>query len=572
MQIKQFAALGVLTTFLVACGGGDINIAPATSNDDNSVIGDDNDFSVTNGGGDPSVCASYEEGGITYEGNFIGTDCIYGTDFVDFNNPLLTDVTIPFIGSGAHIFQGSLWVGESYDTAADAAAAGITEGGDGPTLTIEAGSTVALQTSADFIVINRGSQIQAVGTESAPITFTSATDVLGTIDPEAVSQWGGMVINGFGVTNGCTYTGTYGTNGDGLTIVGDCSRGSEGSEGEQANTYGGNNDADSSGTLQYVVVKHTGAEVANGDELNGITFSGVGSGTTVSYIQAYSTFDDGIEFFGGAVDVDHYVALYVNDDSIDLDEGYRGTIQYALVIQSETDGNRCVEADGVGSHSEAKAASDIAQGINSQPTIDQLTCIISPNAIAADGGTGTREDPGQGFRLREGLFPTITNALVTTAYLPEFQLGDDDYNYCFRVTEGQTMQSVADADGNVSVEGSIFACQDLADSSTATPDGGAEITLSIADQVQFLTDSGNQAYQSAELGEDPTADVANGLEILDGYYSLPVADMLVGGAAITTAPVNGATFIGGVEASDDWTSGWTYGLEAGNRGQPLYFE
>jgi hypothetical protein len=556
MQIRSFLAAGAVATFLVGCGGGDINISP--SNVDNSV---DNSTSGGSGGSGASICASYEKDGATQSGTVNGANCVYSPAFVDYNNPLTVDLTIPNIGDGAHIFQGSLWVGENYDSDADLATAGITEGGDGPTLTISAGVTIAHQTSADFMVVNRGSQIVAEGTSSAPITFTSASDVLGTIDPEAISQWGGMVINGFGVTNKCSYTGTYGVD---LALDGECHVPSEGSEGDQANNYGGINDADSSGSLEYVIVKHTGAQVANGDELNGITMGAVGSGTNVSHVEVYSVYDDGIEFFGGAVNVDHYLALYVNDDAIDIDEGYRGTVEFALVIQSETNGNRCIEADGVGSYDAAKAASDIAQGLNSQPTIRNLTCIVSPtelfDAVDSPAGTGTH-DPGQGWRLREGLYPTIQNALVTSAFLPEGKLGDTDHNYCFRLTDAETENGVAS--GDVVVEGSIFACQDLTD--------GGDV-LDQAAQLAFL-DTDNLTCQTAETGEDPSTATANGLELLNGYYALEIADMLIPGVADVSAaiaPVGGATYIGGMTEADDWAAGWTYGLDPANRGQDIY--
>lgn len=552
MQIRSVLAAGAVAIFLVGCGGGDINISP--SNIDNSV---DNSTSGGGGGAGASICASYEKNGVTQTGTVNGANCVYSPAFVDYNNPLTVDLTIPNIGDGAHIFQGSLWVGENFDSDADLTAAGITEGGDGPTLTISAGVTIAHQTSADFMVVNRGSQIIAEGTESAPITFTSASDVLGTIDPEAVSQWGGMVINGFGVTNKCTYTGTYGTD---LALDGECHVPSEGSEGDQANNYGGNNNADSSGVLEYVVVKHTGAEVANGDELNGITMGAVGSGTTISHVEIYSVYDDGIEFFGGAANVDHFVGLYVNDDGLDFDEGYRGTINYALVIQSETNGNRCIEADGVGSWDATKAASDIAQGINSQPTVNQLTCIVSPtelfDAVDSPAGTGTH-DPGQGLRLREGIYPTITNALITTAYLDD-KASD---NWCLRA-DNETQDAIDGATGDVVIQGSLFACGLLTnDSGNAA---GAE--------YDFLAAStGNQLYASNVLGENPDDTLVPTLDILNSFYSLPVASMVVNSAPATVAPVNGATFVGAVLESDDWTANWTYGLHAGNRGQDLYF-
>ena len=95
--------------------------------------------------------------------------------------------------------------------------------------------------------------------------------------------------------------------------------------------YGGNDNAESSGILRYVVVKHAGFEVRGlGDELNGVTFNAVGSGTIVENLEIYSGYDDGIEFFGGAVNITNYVALYVRDDSIDFSDGYVGTIKNAL--------------------------------------------------------------------------------------------------------------------------------------------------------------------------------------------------------------------------------------------------
>ena len=132
---------------------------------------------------------------------------------------------------------------------AELQAAGITEGGDGPTLTIEAGATLAWETNADFMIVNRGSQIFAVGEPDAPITLTSVSDVNGTVGPEDVQQWGGMVINGFGVTNACSYTGTRGVD---LALDGECHVDSEGSAGNDENQYGGDNDADDSGVYPEV--------------------------------------------------------------------------------------------------------------------------------------------------------------------------------------------------------------------------------------------------------------------------------------------------------------------------------
>ncbi|MEN7343610.1 MAG: serine/threonine protein kinase, partial [Pseudomonadota bacterium] len=165
---------------LAGCGGGDINIEPTTrvENSNNTTT------NQTGGGTDPNaVCASYvNSGGQEIGGVLNGDNCVYAPSFVDAGNNLSVDLTIPALeNGGAHIFEGSLFVGETYDNDADLATAGIREGGDGPVLTVEAGATLAFQSSADFMIINRGSQLFAVGRADAPITFTSVSDVNGTV-------------------------------------------------------------------------------------------------------------------------------------------------------------------------------------------------------------------------------------------------------------------------------------------------------------------------------------------------------------------------------------------------------
>lgn len=547
MSFKKLLASSAVAAVLTGCGGGDINIAPSNQTEVGDTVTNITNEGTTN---TDISCASYTLAGTVSQGSFDGTNCVYSKGFVDIDNPLTFDLAIPNIGDGVHIFEGSLVVGENFSTDAELTAAGLTEGGDGPVLTIAAGATLAFRSSDDFMVVNRGSQMRANGTAEAPIILTSQTDaVFGTVGAEDVGEWGGLVINGFGVTNKCSYTGTY----PDVTTT-DCHVASEGKADAGESHYGGDNDDDNSGVLKYLIVKHTGAEVAPGNELNGIAFNAVGNGTLVENLQIYSVYDDGIEFFGGAVDITNYVALYVRDDSIDIDEGYRGTITNALVIQSENDGNRCVESDGIGSYSgKDQATKDdfIARGLNSQATIKNLTCIISPNE------TGTH-DPGQGLRIREAHFPTIQNAIVTASYAADELLSDTTHNFCFRL-DNEGLQAAQDDD--LVVASSIIACQDLTNGNSL-PNG----TTTQA----WLESKGNLMYQSAEAGDDPTVASNADLVILDGFYSVPTADMVVGTGTIPT-PVD-STVIGAVSADNDWTAGWTYGLHEGNRAQPLWFE
>ncbi len=561
MNLFRLLAAIIAGAALAACDSGDINITPTTI--DNSI---DNSVGGGGGGSADDICAAFVRGGVEIRGSADGNgNCNYDSTFVGPKNNLTEDLLIPALpNGGAHIFSSSLFVGDTYRTQADLAAAGIAEGGDGPTLTISAGATLAFQTNKDFVIVNRGSRIIADGTANAPITFTSVSDINGTVGPEDVQQWGGIVINGFGVSNKCRYVGTRGQAGFGIAPGTECSIEAEGSAGDDESQYGGANDADDSGILRYVVVKHTGATVGNGDELNGISFGGVGSSTIVSNLQVYSTFDDGVEMFGGSVDINNLVAVYVRDDAIDIDEGYDGTISNALVIQSQTDGNHCIEADGLGSYSSLDQATKddfIARDLNSAPTINNLTCIVSANV------PGTH-DPGAGWRLREGIHPVINDALVVSSFGTNDQ-GSGSDNYCLRIDSAET-QAAALA-GDLQLNSVIFACQENAK-------GNAFGTF--ADEQAWAESTGNQFASIADgTAVDATAAADAGLQILDGaqkFYSLAWDTSLVDDAAPvgTTAPTSGnaGDYLGGVIEANDWTRPWAYGIDPGNRGQDLWFE
>ncbi len=580
MNRHSVLALAVAAVGLAACSSGDINLSPATTDTSNSSVNGSCTQNCTTGGGAGgganALCASYTQAGTTYQGVYDGTNCVYSTSFINNTRHLMVDMTIPALASGgAHIFYGSLFVGETHRTQAELAAAGITQGGDGPTLTVAPGATVAFATKAQFLVINRGSQLIAVGEPDNPITFTSLSDVNGKLpSPESVQQWGGIVINGFGITNKCVYDGSITYNVDrtiasdtiALPAGGECSVDAEGSAGLDESQYGGDNNDDNSGDLEYVVVKHTGAEVANGDELNGISWGAVGRGTIVDHIEMYSVYDDGMEFFGGAVDVSNYLAVYARDDSIDIDEGYSGTITNSLVIHSATDGNNCIEADGIADFANLTAQrveEIIAQGINSRPKINHLTCIVSGNGAA----TATH-DPGAGWRLREGLFPTITNSLLIMSFEPNDTASASD-NYCVRIDDRVQQAAIQ---GDAVIKNVIFSCQEPTAGNAAWAFDG------VTTPVGFLTAGGNQlATVPTGTALNPTATADAGLQLLEGtppIYSIDWATSFVDGAApLATTNPTPDTYLGALSlGADDWTAGWTYGVHASNRGEPLWFE
>lgn len=523
MKFKHLIALNTLAAALMACGGGDVVVQP--TNIDNSV-----DNSVVSGGGsgDNNPCANYAVDGQVLIGSFDGNNCFYDSTFVGVNKPLTTDLTIPFI-SGVHIFESSLFVGEDVTPADIAAGATVPRAGDGPTLTIAAGNKLAFSNPSDYVRIARGSRILANGTSAAPITFSGYSDlVTNSAAPNAVSLWGGIMINGNGLTNNCT---------DDERANGTCAVQSEGQE----SYYGGNDNTESSGSLRYVVVKHSGYAVVEGDELNGITFNAVGSGTVVDHVQVYNTFDDGFEFFGGAVNVSHAVLVNVRDDSLDFSDGYQGKIQYALIKHAADNGNRCIEGDNISDKRPANAANpaDWLIGPMSHPIISNVTCLTTGN----DNGT---HGDSEGFVLRHGAEAEVYNSIVVSPA---------SGNECFEINSTGTVKNAED--GKLLVNSTILSCSEAIKNASAadlpagssfnttdffnsfdnnfvdTNPAAASVVNGIYTQSMMMDSSGNAITVL-------TTDVSN--ENTDAFFDMP-------------------SHFGAVTAADDWTAGWTLGLQ-----------
>ena len=213
----------------------------------------------------------------------------------------------------------------------------VVVGGDNEeaaTLTAQAGTTIFGGTDVDFLVISRGSKLVANGTRTAPVVFTSQSDLEGEADIATTrGEWGGLVINGNAPINDCPEGAAGGS--------AECTKEGEANSG----LFGGDDSNDSSGRLHYVVVKYAGSNVDPENQLNGIAFQGVGAGTVVDYIQVHNNLDDGVEFFGGTVNAKHVVLTGNADDSLDWTDGWQGRIQYLVIDQADDSGDNGIEAD-----------------------------------------------------------------------------------------------------------------------------------------------------------------------------------------------------------------------------------
>ena len=214
--------------------------------------------------------------------------------------------------------------------------------GDGATLTIEPGTVIKGREgqgiSASALMIARGGKINAVGTADEPIIMTSVLDDImpgetagTTLDEDDRGKWGGLVILGKAP----------------ISVSGATEAQIEGvPAGEVLGLYGGDVANDNSGTIKYVSIRHGGTVISGGNEINGLTLGGVGTGTTISDIEIFGNIDDGVEFFGGTVNVKNILITYQGDDGIDIDQAYSGTVDGFLVIHGGDNTDKGLEIDG----------------------------------------------------------------------------------------------------------------------------------------------------------------------------------------------------------------------------------
>jgi len=209
------------------------------------------------------------------------------------------------------------------------------------TLTIAAGAIIVGNSGPSWLAVNRGNKIDAQGTASNPIIFTSRENVLGSNTDSTIGQWGGIVLLGRAPVTDCT-TGSVG--------AGTCERQTEGAV--DPAVFGGADSAYNAGTIKYAQIRYSGYVLSAGIELQSLTTEGIGTGTTLDYIQSHNSSDDGAEFFGGSVNFKHYIATGADDDSLDFDTGGQGNFQYVLLIQRTGQGDALFEIDSNGNEAD----------------------------------------------------------------------------------------------------------------------------------------------------------------------------------------------------------------------------
>lgn len=395
---------------------------------------------------------------------------------------IVADLTIPQADGVAYAIVGRVTVGQD-------------QGGDSANpdpeaasavLTIEPGVTLFGDSGADLLAVNRGSQIMAEGTADAPIVFTARANLEGETNVDSIGLWGGVVILGRAPINACP--------GDTISGTPECQEQVEGTDG----FYGGNEPNDNSGVLRYVRVQYSGFEVTTNNELNGISLAGVGNATTVEFVQVHNSSDDGIEIFGGTVNGRHIVLTGNDDDSLDTDTGWDGSMQFGIILQRAGGGDRMNEW------------SSIRREPFSNPKIANFTY------VGRAGG-------GAAITLNQGTQAEFYNMVVTRP-----AGGTEDGQVCYRIDDENTTGTF----------GSVhFSCpvpfRDAA--AEASFNAGTNV---VANGTSSLTDT------FVNGAEETAVPAFQGLQSVDSFFQQ--VDY-IGGVR---------------NASDTWWQGWTCSLTA----------
>jgi hypothetical protein len=375
---------------------------------------------------------------------------------------------------------------------------------EGTTLTIPAGTIIKSDVSEKgALIIERGAKIEAVGTAEKPIVFTSGRPV----NSREPGDWGGIIILGNAPTNRPLSP---------APII----------EGGVDRRYGGSDAADNSGTLKYVRIEYAGVAAEPGSEINGLTLGGVGSGTTLDYIQVSYGNDDSYEFFGGTVNAKHLIAYSSSDDDLDFDFGYTGKIQFAVVQRrpevADTDAGNGVEADNDGSGTTAEPFT--------KPVLSNITW-IGPN-----GAPNTEANLNLANRWRRAVRFEVHNSIMMG-----FPKG------------GFSLESAATAEAFKN-DVSLFK-NNLVHAMTNPykVDSAANTVISAADLKTKVEANGTTTYASADeimLGAPFNFDAPN-------YLPKGGSPALAGAAfAGLDAFFEQVTFRGAL-GTDDWLTGWT---------------
>lgn len=389
---------------------------------------------------------------------------------------------------------------------------------DGATLTIEPGTKiVSNKDSAGVLVIYRDATIVADGTAENPIVFTSREA------SPSPGDLGGVVLVGQAKGN------------NNHTVI-------EGGVDAAFSAFGGSNDAHSSGTLRYVRIEYAGKAVNPGDEINGLSLYGVGSGTTIDYVQVVRGLDDAFEFFGGSVNCKHLIAYNCADDDFDMDDGYHGMIQYAISIKDPKFTDQKGTTQDLSNNFEVDNVNPNNGFILSRPPIT-YPVLSNFTAVGPNNAAGTTTDYGYGMRWRRGARFILANSIVMGGQKAGLDLDDDSTVVYYKKDSSRFYNSFLHSVTEQFKLGNDKALANWDVASLQAKVTGADLSVVYSDAAAIkLTDPFNTAAPNVK----PAA----------GSPALTTAGKF-DHKGLTNAFFDKTTFIGAMDATNDWTAKWT---------------
>jgi hypothetical protein len=399
-------------------------------------------------------------------------------------------------------------------------------------LTIDPGVRIMAEPGATYLLVNRGSQLFAEGTATNPIIFTSRANVEGATTLSSEGQWGGIILAGRAPQSNCAQTGGV------LTTPVTCGRTVEGSSAG----YGGNVPSDNSGRLRYIQIKYSGFIIGNNNELQGLTLGGVGNGTLIEFIHVHNSSDDGIEIFGGTVNLRRLVITGADDDGFDTDEGWRGGAQFGIVTQRAA--NTTSRSAGF-EFSAAPNAEALATRFVSRPFVSNWT-LVGRNATSANH-TVAHFDTGADATVINSVFTNVTGSLAG----------------CLNIFDADTVTSMTTAPGGPNFRSVFMSCA-ISYSSINPP---ATVPATPANpgrsSAVFATGTNNNNEAGVSTLSAPAAGTTLTNQVLTFINGANENAVVVTNAPAVYPFFTAVTYIGAVQnAADTWWQGWTCGLTA----------
>tara|TARA_R110002126_G_scaffold82806_7_gene202629 strand:- start:11010 stop:13055 length:2046 start_codon:yes stop_codon:yes gene_type:complete len=447
----------------------------------------------------------------------------------------------------------------------------------GASLTIEAGTVVSSTTNlGGSLAVAKGAQIFVQGTQTHPVIMTSKADEAtwtggdsrtGTWR-EAANEWGNLTIMGDAyISENATVGNTAVPSASNFAamegLVADF-------VGDTKVLYGGGNDDDDSGSISHLSIRYGGRVIGLGNELNGLSLGGIGRGTDLSYVEIMNNVDDGIEIWGGTLELDHIAIWNVGDDSLDIDQGFRGKVQFGLIVQGySVDAS---QGSGVGDNAiETDGAEDSDWQPVTTTTMYNMTVIGQP--VDGDGLTAWRD--GARVQYRNCIFMDGGEQVVR----PDGDDGDgaSGYGHNGTLTFAQTWTTPYTATSAVNapaMPGDFYQSQssgmlsEMTDSVFFRNLNAAAYTEANVHNV-FGAGNHNVLIPGFDAVDAPIVSITRGPAVVRGGKTmLPVIglDPRAANAAVTSfaaAPNDGffvpASFRGAFAAGDgaNWLSGWT---------------